>query len=1179
MAQGPTFETAFSLGGPLDEDQNFGRNIATDAAGNVYVVGDFSSTVDFDPGPGNTSLTPNGAIDIFIAKYDAAGNFVWVKQIGGALQDFVFGVATDPAGNVYTTGIFRSGPVDFDPGPGVLNFTATGDDIFVQKLNTLGDLVWAKQLVGTSTARGQSVKVDNSGNVYVGGSFQGSVDFDPSAGGTTTFASLGSNDAFVQKLNPSGDLIWAKSFGGTNNDVVTALTVDGSGNVISTGYFAGLADFDPGTGTFFLSTGGSTDIFIQKLDASGNFWFAKGMGSGGNDQGLDITVDATENIYTTGLFLFTVDFDPSFGFFPLTSTSGQSAFIQKLDFNGTFIWAGKLDGTGSTSGYSISLDNFGNIITSGIFANTVDFDPGPGIQNRTTAGLNDIYVSKLDPSGNFLWAEKFGGPSQEFAWSTALDLTGNIYTTGYFLGTVDFDHTGSIFNLTSNGTTDIFVQKMNEAFPSITSFTPGNGTPGTTVTISGTNFSTTPSANVVRFNGVLAVATGSTATTVTVTVPGTATTGKITLAVNGNIAISPTDFTVNSCLPAIQRAALVALYNSTSGATWGQITNWFGSNEAAWYGVTVTGCQVTNIDLYANNLFGTLPPEIGDLTNLVELDVSYNALSGSLPATIGNLSNLEILDASNNNTISGTLPLNINNMSSLRILHMRANQLSGSIPAAISACTNLEDIQLDNNQLTGSIPTSMGALTNLTIIDIGFNLLTGSIPTQLGNLTSLIYLALAGNTLSGAIPKELGSLTNLRQLALGQNLLTGVIPSELGNMSSLLTMNLSSNQLTGSIPSALGNLSVMTDLNIGSNLLSGTVPAGLSGMTQIRNLNLSDNQLTGDFPPSVGVISTLDNLYINDNQLVNLPTLGFLNYADVRSNKLTFEDIEPNEPRIYSMDYSPQDDLPGGTITINEGDALTIPFSTGGTANQYKWYKNGALIAGATSASFAIPIASLADAGDYVVKITNTIAGSLTLASDPFVVTVDPAVNISIATANLTAPVGGSVTIDITSLVTTITDPLEITSINVLIQPVSGAVASITNGVLLIDYTGLSFNGTDTLTIEACDVAGSCAQQEITVLVTAGFTVYNAMSPNGDGKNEVFLLDFIDLSPDTKTNKVTIFNRTGQVVFQETDYDNVNRVFKGLNDGGDPLPSGTYFYRVDFTSGLASKTGFISLRK
>ena len=237
---------------------------------------------------------------------------------------------------------------------------------------------WAKAYGGTFFDYGNSITVDNSGNVYTTGSFVGTADFDPGAG-TFNLTSAGGTDVFIQKLDASGNLLWAKAFGGTSTDQSNSITVDASGNVYATGNFKGTVDFDPGAGTFNLTSAGSyDDFFVQKLDASGNFLWAKAFGGTSTDQSNSITVDASGNVYTTGSFGYTVDFDPGAGTFNLTSAGGADVFIQKLDASGNFIWAKAFGGTSTDQSNSITVDASGNVYTTGGFGNTVDFDPGAG---------------------------------------------------------------------------------------------------------------------------------------------------------------------------------------------------------------------------------------------------------------------------------------------------------------------------------------------------------------------------------------------------------------------------------------------------------------------------------------------------------------------------------------------------------------------------------------------------------------------------------------------------------------------------------------------------------------------------------------------------------------------------------------------------------------------------------
>ena len=255
-------------------------------------------------------------------------------------------------------------------------------------------------------------------------------------------------------------LQWAKSMGGAYNVYAISIALDGSGNVYTTGSFEGTVDFNPGAG-FYNLTSGIKSIFISKLDAFGNFVWAKAMGAvSGDGQSRSISLDASGNVYTTGSFMGTVDFDPGAGVANLTPSGIYDIFISKLDASGNFVWAKAMGGTGSESvGGSIALDGSGNVYTAGSFLGTVDFDPGAGLANLTSAGYGDIFISKLDASGNFVWANAMGGSGGEESYSIALDGSGNVYATGVFSDTADFDPGAGVANLTSAGGLDIFVAK------------------------------------------------------------------------------------------------------------------------------------------------------------------------------------------------------------------------------------------------------------------------------------------------------------------------------------------------------------------------------------------------------------------------------------------------------------------------------------------------------------------------------------------------------------------------------------------------------------------------------------------------------------------------------------------------------------------------------------------------
>jgi len=459
FSQTPTFKWAAAMGA---NSFDAGFAITTDATGNVYSTGYFQFTVDFDPGIGTFNLTTLGPTDTYVQKLDANGNFLWAVQIGGGTNTSGFTITTDAAGNVYIGGIF-SGTTDFDPGTGIFNLTAKGtNDGFVLKLDTNGNLLWVVQVGGFGFDKVNSVTTHNGGDVYISGSFSDTVDFDPGTGtnelisagaqdifvlklknsgafkwvnqvgsltddvggtlvakdgvvistgyfqgtadfnpatGTNNLTSAGNQDAYIQKLDTAGSFLWAVNMGGVGTDGGSSITVDASGNIFSAGYFEGTADFDPGSGTQNLTSNGLFDIYIQKLDANGNLLWVNSTGGIKYDVIYDLVLDAANNIYTVGSFEDVVDFDPGADTSSLTAAGSTDAYIQELDANGNYIWAGKIGASFADVAYSIAKDNNGYIYTTGSFSETVDFDPGAGTFDLTANGQFDIFIQKLAPQG------------------------------------------------------------------------------------------------------------------------------------------------------------------------------------------------------------------------------------------------------------------------------------------------------------------------------------------------------------------------------------------------------------------------------------------------------------------------------------------------------------------------------------------------------------------------------------------------------------------------------------------------------------------------------------------------------------------------------------------------------------------------------------------------------------
>ena len=348
-------------------------------------------------------------------------------------------------------------------------------------------------------------------------------------------------------------------------------------------------------------------------------------------------------------------------------------------------------------------------------------------------------------------------------------------------------------------------------------------------------------------------------------------------------------------LPAVDRAALEALYNATGGDNWANNDNWLSDAPIGqWLGVTTgPGGRVTVLNLTENQLSGAIPAELGSLTNLQRLYLSNNLLTGEIPAELGRLINLEGLHLSGNQ-LTGPIPAELANLSNLELLALGGNQLTGKIPAWLGSLANLQGLYLWGNELTGEIPTELGGLSNLERLSLTRNQLTGTVPAWLGSLANLQELYLWGNELTGEIPTELGSLTNLTTLSLSENQLTGEIPTELANLSNLERLNLGGNQLTGTVPAWLGSLANLQELYLWGNQLTGEIPTELGGLSNLTILSLSENQLTGPIPSELGGLTNLQTLWLYGNELTGsipaelggLPSLERLSLSE---NQLTGE--------------------------------------------------------------------------------------------------------------------------------------------------------------------------------------------------------------------------------------------------------------------------------------------------
>lgn len=300
------------------------------------------------------------------------------------------------------------------------------------------NLSWVTSLGGPWNQIGTHVATDASGNIYSVGTFSDTSDLDPTAG-TQSVTPAGILDIYVVKQSSNGNLIWAKSFGGTGYETPAGIAVDTSGNIYISGTFNGMIDLDPSAASYTLVSV-AEDVFVLKLNAAGSFVWGVSMGSSSDEEARAMCIDVSGNVYTTGKFKATMDFDPGAGAFPITpfGTNTTDVFISKLNTNGNFVWAVSLGGTLFDQPNSICVDSLFNVYTVGDFQGVADFDPGVGTVTLSSGSQDDAFISKLDVNGAFVWVQQIGGMDYQNAASVALDAN-NVYVSGQFGNTVDFD--------------------------------------------------------------------------------------------------------------------------------------------------------------------------------------------------------------------------------------------------------------------------------------------------------------------------------------------------------------------------------------------------------------------------------------------------------------------------------------------------------------------------------------------------------------------------------------------------------------------------------------------------------------------------------------------------------------------------------------------------------------------
>jgi hypothetical protein len=442
-------------------------DVATDAGGNAYSTGYFSGTVDFDPAAVHADdadiLTAGGQRDAFVMKQAPDGSLLWVTQMPGSAGTSLAiarSIAVDSAGNAYVGGDF-SGTMS----AGASTLTSdSATDAFVAKLTSTGSVAWATRYGGLGKEFVDGVAVDLSGNLLAAG-YTIKLNDD----GTSTYSNVQ-----IAKFSPTGSSLWLKQLGnstGTSGgEAAHAIAADAAGNIIVAGQFRGTVDFDPGSGTRYVTTTATESGFVLKLTPAGGFtWVSPFLGksAGAKADCKDLALDASGNIVVGGYYRGPVDFDPGKKTLLLPSYSDTSGggFIAKLTSAGALSWAQPVGyGGGYAALEDLTLDAAGNVYVTGTFQGQVDFNPAAATNYLRSNGATDVFVAKFSSAGIYAWAVSFGGSYLDGSSGIAVDNAGNIYVAGYYHQSVDFDPdlVGTHW-LTSSGLNDAFLLKLRQS--------------------------------------------------------------------------------------------------------------------------------------------------------------------------------------------------------------------------------------------------------------------------------------------------------------------------------------------------------------------------------------------------------------------------------------------------------------------------------------------------------------------------------------------------------------------------------------------------------------------------------------------------------------------------------------------------------------------------------------------
>jgi hypothetical protein len=374
------------------------HGVFADETGNVYATGATE---------GDLAAPNPGDYDVFLRKFDSAGNVLWTRQLGTQTFDYGYGVSGDGMGNVYVSGVTLGSLSGVQIGNG---------DAFLNKFDSSGNLIWARQFGTTKGDGAWGVSADGAGSVYAAGYTFGSL------GGPNVFSD---RDAFLSRFDDAGNLLWSRQLGTTSQlDQALGVTADKLGNVFISGET---------TGDLAGPNAGGNDAFVSKYDSTGNLIWTRQLGTSADDRGSGVSADGLGNVYVSG---------ETGGALNGNSVGNTDAFLGKYDSQGNLLWLRQAGTRDDDFGAGVSVDSSGSVYLTGTIGEIV---------GKPT---DDAFVSRYDSAGNLLWTRQIGTTSIDNSYAVSADGHGNVYASGTTYGD---------FGSANAGSYDAFVVKIGEA--------------------------------------------------------------------------------------------------------------------------------------------------------------------------------------------------------------------------------------------------------------------------------------------------------------------------------------------------------------------------------------------------------------------------------------------------------------------------------------------------------------------------------------------------------------------------------------------------------------------------------------------------------------------------------------------------------------------------------------------